>query len=147
MNTTDAARCPFRDLDAQFDPIDAERMYDFSAKARPETPSFYNEQLDVWVVTRYDEIHHIMRDTDTFSASAVHPASITTRPASGVSGLTRSSVGVLAEHVAPRDRARPRDVGPDAEPGRWGPAGLTRVMPARAKEETCTRTTVAHDCP
>lgn len=71
MSTTDAARCPFRDLDAQFDPIDAERMYDFYAKARPETPIFYNEQLDVWVVTRYDEIHHIMRDTDTFSASAV----------------------------------------------------------------------------
>lgn len=77
MSTHDEAReaaiakCPMRELAEQFDPLDAEAMYAFYSRARPESPIFYNAQLDVWVVTRYEDIHQIMKDTDTFSAAAV----------------------------------------------------------------------------
>lgn len=64
-------KCPVSHIGESFDPLAANEMYEFYAKARKEEPVFYSPQLDMWVVTRYDDILQIMQDTETFSAANV----------------------------------------------------------------------------
>jgi len=45
-------------------------MIAFYKRARAEEPIFFNPKLDMVVVTKYDDIHRIMHDTETFSAIA-----------------------------------------------------------------------------
>jgi cytochrome P450 len=37
------------------------------AQARKEQPVFYSPDIDMWVVTRYEDIRQMLRDTETFS--------------------------------------------------------------------------------
>lgn len=57
--------CPFHPFSTEFlaDP------YTTFAALRNETPAFYSEELDMWVVTRYRDAALTMSDTDSFSAS------------------------------------------------------------------------------
>lgn len=62
-----AARCPvFPDFDPLV-PHHASDPWPLLAKARKEQPVFYAPQIDMWCVTRYDDIRVMLRDTETFS--------------------------------------------------------------------------------
>ncbi|OHV34202.1 MULTISPECIES: cytochrome P450 [Pseudofrankia] len=64
--------CPVSTLAAAFDPFESAYQAHpgkSMAAARKAEPVFYSPVLDYWVVTRYDDIKEIFKDTDTFSAS------------------------------------------------------------------------------
>jgi cytochrome P450 len=42
--------------------------YHIFAEAREESAAYYSEDLDYWILTRYDDIKRVIRDTDNFSA-------------------------------------------------------------------------------
>ena len=65
---TTTSACP---VHADFDPLTAGYLadpYPELARLRAETPLFYSPVLDMWVVTRSEDIDAIFRDPDTFSA-------------------------------------------------------------------------------
>ena len=56
-----------------FDPFDARYLADphpVLRRARREAPVFHDESLGVWVVTRYDTVRDVFRDTVRYSATA-----------------------------------------------------------------------------
>jgi len=57
--------CPFHPFSNDYlsDP------YPTFAAVREQAPAFYSDELDMWVVTRYDDAAAVMADTDQFSAS------------------------------------------------------------------------------
>jgi cytochrome P450 len=64
--------CPVSHLAADFDPFRGPYQADPAASlaaARLAEPVFYSPVLDYWVVTRYDDIKAIFKDTETFSAA------------------------------------------------------------------------------
>jgi hypothetical protein len=77
----DAGRCPFhadaaapavsealaKELDP-FGPAYLADPYAVFARARDEGRVFYSEELDQWLVTRYDDIRAVLRDTKHYSA-------------------------------------------------------------------------------
>ncbi len=66
--TTTPARCPVRH---DFDPFAPDYLadpYGYMADVRGQTPVFYSPLIDHWVVTGYDDVRRVMRDTDTFTA-------------------------------------------------------------------------------
>ncbi|MGH1491352.1 MAG: cytochrome P450 [Acidimicrobiales bacterium] len=57
--------------DFEFDPFGERYLadpYAVFARAREEAPVFYAENLDYWVVSRYDDVRYVMSDTTAFSA-------------------------------------------------------------------------------
>ena len=58
-------QCPFHPFSVEYqaDP------YPTFAALREETPAFYCDELDMWVVTRYRDASIVMSDTELFSAS------------------------------------------------------------------------------
>lgn len=59
------------DLASEFNPFERPYLddpYPFWERARREQPVFYSESLDYWVVSRYDDVHQVFKDTDSFSA-------------------------------------------------------------------------------
>lgn len=69
-STAVTSEFPRTPLGESFDPLDAEGMMDFYERARAEEPIFYNSTLDMVIVTKYDDIHRVMHETETFSAVA-----------------------------------------------------------------------------
>jgi cytochrome P450 len=71
-----APRCPVvhgRAFDP-FDPEQADNPYPWMSAARKEAPVFYMPELDVWCVTRHDDVLEVMRDDATFSSrNAITP--------------------------------------------------------------------------
>lgn len=71
-----APRCPVVHGVA-FDPLDPEQCddpYPWMRAARSEAPVFYMPELDVWCVTRYQDVLAVMRDDESFSSrNAVTP--------------------------------------------------------------------------
>ncbi len=68
MTDTAAAACQRL---ADWNPLAPEELawpYRAFAEARRDAPVFYNKVLDAWVVTRYDDIVAVMRDTSRFSS-------------------------------------------------------------------------------
>ncbi|MEA2227102.1 MAG: hypothetical protein QOF04_732 [Solirubrobacteraceae bacterium] len=63
-----APACPMHDVAKDFRPFDLTDPFDFYARARAEEPVFFSEELDYWVVTRYEDIHAIFKDPKTFSS-------------------------------------------------------------------------------
>ena len=61
---------PGEELDPYAHPDDP---YPFYAWARAERPVFYNSRLNMWFVTRYDDIVTVLRDPRTFSSSDPFP--------------------------------------------------------------------------
>ena len=65
--------CPFslpHPLDSEF----VENPYPFLSAAREQAPVCRIEELDLWLVTRYQDIKKILHDADTFSnANAQQP--------------------------------------------------------------------------
>ncbi len=60
--------------DPDFDPLDAEYLadpYPYFERYRKEAPVFYAPKIDFWVVSRYDDIAEIVKDSDTYSNTRV----------------------------------------------------------------------------
>jgi cytochrome P450 len=56
----------------RLDPFGEEYLrdpYPVFAAARAEGRAYYSEDLDYWILTRYDDIKQVIRDTDRFSAN------------------------------------------------------------------------------
>jgi cytochrome P450 len=69
---TSPTGCPVSSLAAKFDPFQGAYQTDPAAslrEARREEPVFYSPLLDYWVVTRYEDVKHIFKNPDTFSAA------------------------------------------------------------------------------
>lgn len=77
MTTSDVAQrtggtCPVSHLAGEFNPFEypyLDNPYEFMARARAEEPVFYSPELDYYVVTRYEDIRSVFRDTEKFSAT------------------------------------------------------------------------------
>ncbi|WP_369031737.1 MULTISPECIES: cytochrome P450 [Streptomyces] len=84
--------CPVSGLAASFDPFGTEYQSHpgvSMADAREEESVFYSPALDYWVVTRYEDIKEIFKDTDTFSASITLDQ---------ITPSTEETVAILVEH-------------------------------------------------
>jgi cytochrome P450 len=122
-------------LGAQFDPFEGD-PYAFYRRAREEEPVFYSPILDYWVITRYDDVHEIMRETDgqTFSAAnALDP----------IAPLCPATLAKLGEYeYVPRASLVNMDP-PDH--GRWRQILRKAFTPERVQElEPMTRELVTH---
>ncbi|MEV0041404.1 cytochrome P450 [Streptomyces sp. NPDC050804] len=77
---------------ASFDPFNASYQQHpgiSMSEARREEPVFYSPVLDYWIVTQYDDIKEIFKDTDTFSASITLDQ---------ITPSTEETVAVLVQH-------------------------------------------------
>ncbi|QTI71226.1 cytochrome P450 [Gordonia polyisoprenivorans] len=66
-------RCPVTHFAAEFNPFDEAYLQDpyaVFAHARAEEPVFYSPEIDYWVVSKYDDVLSIFRDTESYSATA-----------------------------------------------------------------------------
>ncbi len=62
-------QCPFSRNDYNpFTPPHLDNPYPFYARARKETPVFYSPVLNMWIVTRYDDICTVIKDPVHFSS-------------------------------------------------------------------------------
>ncbi len=61
---------PIGDIGENFDPLNPHTALEYYTRARNEQPVFYNPRLNVWVVTKYDDINEIERlvGTQKFTA-------------------------------------------------------------------------------
>ncbi|MCR3721919.1 MULTISPECIES: cytochrome P450 [Prauserella salsuginis group] len=59
MSTVD--KCPIGEIGENFDPLNPHTALEYYTRARAEQPVFYNPRLNVWVVTKYDDINEIER--------------------------------------------------------------------------------------
>src|SRR5262245_62169581 len=65
------AHCPHSGLAEEFNPWDSayiEDPYPFFARARRQQPVFYSPEVDIWVISRYDDILAVLRDARRFPA-------------------------------------------------------------------------------
>ena len=70
--STSAGSCPHSTPAADFNPFVDPYLanpYEFLARARHEEPVFYSPEIDYWVVTKYEDIRAVFRDTKKFSAT------------------------------------------------------------------------------
>ncbi|GAA0971839.1 hypothetical protein GCM10009555_023780 [Acrocarpospora macrocephala] len=70
--------CPIR-----FDPLSPEQLadpYPLYARLRREAPVFYAEAHGLWVVSRYEDVLAVVRDTETFSSQNAVRASVRPLP-------------------------------------------------------------------
>jgi hypothetical protein len=68
-----ARRCPVSKFAADFNPFDKTYLqdpYSIFTRARAEEPVFYSPEIDYWVVSKYEDVMAIFRDTRSFSATA-----------------------------------------------------------------------------
>lgn len=71
VTKSSATSCPVTEMGAEFQPFQSPFLddpYALLARARDEEPVFYSPEIDHWVVTRYDDVKAILRDTDTYSS-------------------------------------------------------------------------------
>jgi cytochrome P450 len=71
---TDAQQCPvshdskpLTGLESRLDPIIRNNPFPFYRALREQKPVYYDPQLDVYLVSRYDDVMAVLRDTDNFS--------------------------------------------------------------------------------
>ncbi|WP_459800202.1 cytochrome P450 [Herbidospora sp. RD11066] len=66
-----------------FDPLSPEQLadpYPLYARLRREAPVFYSEAHGLWVVSRYEDVLAVVRDTETFSSQNAVRASVRPLP-------------------------------------------------------------------
>jgi cytochrome P450 len=69
MTTADITSCPMHE---NFNPLDESYLadpYPVMSAVRDEVPAFYAPEVDMWVVTRYNDIEDILKDPPAFSAA------------------------------------------------------------------------------
>ena len=101
------SKCPFNHSVAEeFKPFDLSNPFPFYKKAREEAPIFYREDLDYWVVTRYDDVKSIFENWKVFtSQNAQKPVKEISSIAknilegSGMLGLSGLSARIPPDHT------------------------------------------------
>jgi len=69
-STVTTGQCPIHQ--SGFDPLSGQYLadpYPYLSGVREEGPVFYSPAVDMWVITRYDDIRNVFKDPATFSAS------------------------------------------------------------------------------
>ena len=67
-----SGKCPVSSFAAQFNPFTPDYQQDpyrVFTEVRRREPIFYSPEIDYWIVSRYEDIVTIFRDTETFSAA------------------------------------------------------------------------------
>jgi cytochrome P450 len=99
-----------REVAEAFRPFDLTDPFGFYARAREEAPIFFSEELDCWVLSRYDDIRAIFKDPATFSSentqSPYKPRPPEVTRVFEQAGITHSSTGLSG--VQPPDHTRLR---------------------------------------
>lgn len=70
-------------LSTRFDPLSPEQRenpFDVLAMARCEQPVFFASAVDLWVVTRYDDVLAVLKDHETFSSTGALKSSTAPLP-------------------------------------------------------------------
>jgi cytochrome P450 len=94
-----AGACPFSDTPSvadAFRPFDEPYLsapYAVFERARREAPVFYSSEIDHWVVSRYEDVRTVMRDTDRFSAANVQ-SPVTPWPADAAAAFEARGFGL-----------------------------------------------------
>ncbi|MDF3307552.1 cytochrome P450 [Rhodococcus sp. T2V] len=73
QESTKPGTCPVSQFAASFNPFDEDYLQDPYAaftRARNEEPVFYSPEIDYWVVSKFDDVVEIFRDTESYSATA-----------------------------------------------------------------------------
>ena len=86
-----------------FEPPYLTDPYSFFQRARGDSPVFYSSEIDHWVVTRYDDVRTVMRDTEQFSAANAQDP-VTPWPADAVAAFDSHGFGLrpnLSNNDAP----------------------------------------------
>jgi cytochrome P450 len=95
---------------AAFRPFDLTEPFGFYAQARAEAPIFFSEELDCWVVSRYDDIRSIFKEPAVFSSentqSPYRPRPPEVTRVFQEAGITHSSSGLSG--IQPPDHTRLR---------------------------------------
>lgn len=76
-------RCPYSAIGQEFNPLVEPQLshpYPFFARARKEEPVFFSSLLNMWVVTRYDDVKAILKDPECFSSSGAVEAAVRYTP-------------------------------------------------------------------
>lgn len=71
--------CPFHqseptDIGAAYNPLSPEQTrdpYGMYRLARETQPVFFSELYQMWIVTRYDDVVKVLKDTDTYSSLGI----------------------------------------------------------------------------
>ncbi|GII80018.1 hypothetical protein Sru01_50000 [Sphaerisporangium rufum] len=121
-----AGECPARAasrIAADFDPFGADYQLDPAgalSEARACEPVFYSPRLDYWVVTRYQDVRSVFRDTRSFSASiALDPITPLAEPAREcLRGYGFAAGPVLVNEDEPLHMRRRRRLAPPLAAGR-----------------------------
>jgi cytochrome P450 len=90
-----ASGCPVHGLAGDFRPFELEDPFPFYARARHDEPVFFSEDLNYWVVSRYDDIRAIFKDSATFSSENTQE-SYRPRPAEVQRILDGSGLGAFS---------------------------------------------------
>jgi cytochrome P450 len=72
--TSQNSTCPYHSVSTAFRPLSSEQCddpYSMYARARQEDPVFFSPELQMWVVTRYDDVAHILKDAQRFSSTGM----------------------------------------------------------------------------
>lgn len=67
-STAQAARCPFHDASADFDPFEMRDPFPFYEWARAKAPVFFSDELKYYVVARHADVKAVFDDWRTFSS-------------------------------------------------------------------------------
>lgn len=105
--------CPAGALGEEFDPFagDSSAWYAFMRRAREEEPVFYSPVLDYWVVTRWDDVMEVLRDSETYSsANTLEPIKPPCPSALQVMGEYGINPGPSLVDLDPPEHARHRQV-------------------------------------
>jgi cytochrome P450 len=74
---------PEASIGARYDPFGAhlDDPYSFYAKARIDEPVFYSPVFQAWVITRYEDVRHVLMHPEVFSsANAIRPVTASFNP-------------------------------------------------------------------
>lgn len=101
------SKCPFHNSVAEeFNPFDLSNPFPFYKKAREEAPIFYREDLDYWVVTRYDDVKSIFENWKVFTSQnaqkpvkQISPIAKKILEDSGMLGLSGLSARIPPDHT------------------------------------------------
>ncbi|MEM7799483.1 MAG: cytochrome P450 [Chloroflexota bacterium] len=71
VRQSEASACPVTGMGAEFKPFQSPYLddpYPFLARARVAEPVFYSPEIDHWIVTHYEDVKTILRDTKNYSS-------------------------------------------------------------------------------
>lgn len=72
VSPASAGQCPVTSMGAEFNPFVEPYLadpYSFLARARREEPVFYSPEIDYYVVTKFEDVRKVFRDTKNFTAT------------------------------------------------------------------------------